>query len=68
MSRILRIKDVAALTGLSRATIYRLARAGKFPSFFKLSSVASGFDSAEVEAWLRERKAANTSNARRPAL
>lgn len=53
--RLLRINDVIATTGLSRATIYRLVDAGSFPKGVHLTTRAVGWREAEVEQWLEER-------------
>lgn len=42
--------------GLSKATIYRLAQMGKFPKPFKIGISAVGWDEAEIEFWIFERK------------
>lgn len=51
-TRALRYPEVCRMTGLSRATIQRRIKAGKFPPPRKLSSQAVRFLSTEVEAWL----------------
>ena len=56
-SRMLRIHEVATITGLSRASVYRLAGEGKFPAGVKLSERATGWSSQAVEQWLEERMA-----------
>lgn len=48
----LRIRDVMAMTGLSRASVYRLAGEG-FPKPVKLSDRASAWVRTEVEAWVQ---------------
>lgn len=53
MSRNLRIKDVAALTGLSRASIYTIPG---FPQSFKIGERAVAWDEEEIHAWMRERR------------
>lgn len=53
-----RVRDVLRLTGLSRASVYRLAAAGGFPRPVKLSERSSAWVRCEVEAWVRERIAA----------
>ena len=55
----LRIKQVIQLTGLPRASIYRLMALAQFPKNFKLSTAAVGWDMAAVELWLSERKRAS---------
>jgi len=49
--RSLRIDDVIATTGLSRATIYREIAAGRFPAQKPLTRRAVGWDEAAVAAW-----------------
>jgi prophage regulatory protein len=52
---ILRVGDVAARTGLSPATIYRLTQEGKFPRQVKLGEAAAGWLDHEIDAWLEAR-------------
>lgn len=52
---ILRLKDVAEKTRLSRSTIYCLAAAGEFPSPIRLGAKASGWIAHEIEEWLQSR-------------
>lgn len=62
-ARILRFKQVAALVGLGKSSIYRKVQEGTFPKPIKLGSVrASGWISTEVYDWIddqvrRSRKA-----------
>jgi len=53
--RMLRFREVRAITGLGRDTIYRLAREGRFPRPRKLSERASAWRSDEIDAWIRSR-------------
>lgn len=57
--RILRIRNVVQITGLPRSTIYRLMSQSMFPRNIKLSTSAVGWDLAEIEQWLSERKRAS---------
>lgn len=57
-SAVLRIRDVCQRSGLSRATIYRLEREGKWPRRLQLSNGRVGWDEAEVEARIAELRAA----------
>ena len=59
--RMLRLPAVIQKVGLGRDSIYRLARAGKFPKPIKLSEHASAWDEGELENWLAERIAARNS-------
>ncbi|WP_432722275.1 AlpA family transcriptional regulator [Jeongeupia wiesaeckerbachi] len=51
-SRILRLKQVIAITGLARSSIYRAEGAGRFPHRVKLGPNSVGWRSDEIEAWL----------------
>lgn len=55
--KILRWPEVQSATGLSRSTIWRLIRAGKFPASVKITDFATGWKQSEVEAWLASRQA-----------
>jgi predicted DNA-binding transcriptional regulator AlpA len=55
---ILRIFRVTQITGLSRTTIWRLERDGKFPRRVRLSERIVGFKEADVHRWIEERKTA----------
>jgi prophage regulatory protein len=57
-SKILRLPDVLALTGLGRDSIYRLAKRGEFPRPLKLSARASGWVESEVSEFIERRRAA----------
>jgi prophage regulatory protein len=49
--RLLRVPEAAKLAGISRATIYRLERAGRFPRRVQISENAVGWHEHEVRAW-----------------
>lgn len=51
--RILRIKTVLQLTGLSRSTLYRKIQRGEFPKQIKLSERCAGWRQSSVNAWMR---------------
>ena len=53
--QIIRLKDVIALTGLSRSTIYLRMVQGKFTNKINLGSRAVGWISSEVNEWIEER-------------
>ena len=53
--QIIRLKDVIALTCLSRSTIYLRMVQGKFPKKINLGSRAVGWISSEVNEWIEER-------------
>lgn len=54
--RILRRAEVEAKTGFKRAHIYRLMNQGKFPKAMRLGIRAVGWDSAEVDQWIADRR------------
>ncbi|MCS3434035.1 AlpA family transcriptional regulator [Klebsiella sp. BIGb0407] len=54
--QILRIKEVIARTGLSRATIYRQMACGRFPQCFSLTGEggrAVGWLEESVNGWIQ---------------
>ena len=50
--RIVKIREVIALTGLSRSSIYLLIKKGTFPAQVKLSSRSSGWYQSEIKTWM----------------
>jgi prophage regulatory protein len=50
--RILRIKTVLQVTGLTRSTLYRKVQRGEFPKQIKLSERCAGWREWEVAAWM----------------
>jgi prophage regulatory protein len=63
MSRLIRRPEVVRLVGLSYSTVYRLERAGQFPSRRRIAQNCVGWDLAEIEAWIASRP---TSSCREP--
>lgn len=55
--RLLRLAAVQERTGLGRDSVYRLAKAGKFPRPVKISERASGWLESEVDAFIEQRAA-----------
>jgi prophage regulatory protein len=53
--RVLRAQELVELTGLSRSTIWRLERDGKFPERLHLSANIVGWNEDEVLEWLNDR-------------
>ena len=53
-----RIQEVVQMVGLSKPTIYRMAREGQFPRPVKIGVRASGWRKSEVERWAEERRSA----------
>lgn len=54
--QILKIKEVCDLTGLSRASIYRLAAIGQFPAPVKTGIRSSGFRLSDISNWAASRQ------------
>lgn len=52
---LVRLPTVLRATGLSRPSVYRLARAGKFPRPRKLGERASAWRWADVLGWINSR-------------
>ena len=55
--RIYRLPEVLRITGLSRASIYRLLQAGDFPSSVRLTARSIGWHSKDIETWIAARAA-----------
>ena len=53
--RFLRFKEVGLMCGLSRTTIWRMRREGKFPEGRRISANAVGWLAEEVEQWIQTR-------------
>lgn len=50
--RILRYPEVVKLTGLSKSTLQRLEKSGRFPARVRLSLRAVGFQSSLVQKFI----------------
>lgn len=57
---IIRFKDVKAITGLSRTTIWRYERDGLFPRRIALGGGSIGWYQNEIEHWVASRKQSAT--------
>jgi prophage regulatory protein len=53
--RLLRIRQVLELTGLSRMTIYRMEREGRFPNRRRLGANSIAWLDEDVLAWMSSR-------------
>ena len=56
-TRILKWKDLAPIVGCSRVTIWRMEKAGDFPTRIRISAQTVGWLEHEVETWLAQRMA-----------
>ena len=53
--QILKLSEIIEITGLSRSSIYRLAKNNQFPKPIKLGERSSGWVRSEFDLWLNER-------------
>ncbi|QIW10594.1 AlpA family transcriptional regulator [Francisella sp. LA112445] len=53
--KAMKIKEVIDRVGLSKSTIYRLAKANQFPRPIKLAENSSAWIKSEVDAWLQSK-------------
>lgn len=53
--KIIRLKEVVAITGLSRSTIYERMSMEEFPPNVNLGGSAVGWLESEVVAWIEKR-------------
>jgi prophage regulatory protein len=60
LMHILRTSEVIRLTGLSRTTLLRLERQGKFPTRIRLGLNSVGWREEEVRNWVETRPRAMT--------
>ena len=54
-TRLLKLNDVIAITGLSRSHLYSLAQQGIFPKPVKLTERSSAWVETEVQEWIESR-------------
>lgn len=59
-NRIIRTPELLEITGLSRTTIWRLERQGRFPPRIQLGSHSVGWILDEVMSWVASRPLAAT--------
>lgn len=57
--RIMNTPEVVEATGVSRTTLWRLEREGKFPRRRQLIGHRVGWLASEVDAWIQERPVAS---------
>jgi prophage regulatory protein len=55
IDRVLREREVKAITGLDRVTRWRLEREDAFPKRFKIGKNAVGWRASEIADWLDQR-------------
>ena len=59
-NRIIRLKEVITLTGLSRSTVYKLMNEQRFPSSIKLGPSSTGWRINDIQNWLDSRCSARS--------
>jgi len=52
MKKVLRLKDVIQIVGLSRSSIYALKASGNFPNSFMLGKRAVAWLDSEIQSWV----------------
>ena len=55
ITKLIKLQDVIALTGLSRSHLYALAQKGLFPKQVKLTARSSAWVASEVQEWIESR-------------
>ena len=60
-TKILRLTEVKAKTGLGRSSLYNLVSLGKFPQQVRLGPRTVGWIESEVESWLQQQIASSRS-------
>ena len=53
--KLLKLKDVIAMTSLSKASVYRQMKDGKFPASVKIGPRSVAWVSSEIESWIEEK-------------
>lgn len=53
--RFIRLPEVLNVTGLSRASVYRLEKAGLFPRRLKLTENTVAWKLTDIRAWMESR-------------
>lgn len=53
--KMLRMKNVLEITGLSRSTVYESIKQGNFPKQIKLGVKAVGWTSDSINEWLESK-------------
>ncbi|CAH7481889.1 AlpA family transcriptional regulator [Vibrio genomosp. F6] len=59
--RFLRLKEVIALTGLGRSSIYKFMEENTFPKTVSLGGRAVAWVESEIEEWMEQRLALRES-------
>jgi prophage regulatory protein len=54
---LIRLKQVLEIIPISRASVWRLSAAGKFPKPIRLTARCTAWKKSDIENWLQERGA-----------
>ena len=54
LDRLLRTKEVVNLLGVTRVTLWRMEREGRFPARRQLTSSIPVWLASEIDAWLKQ--------------
>jgi len=57
--RFIRLPEVLNVTGLSRASVYRLEKANIFPKRFKLTTNTVAWKLSDIRGWMESREEAS---------
>ena len=57
LDRILSPREAWRTAGISRSTMYRLEKDGRFPRRLQVSDGRTGYLASELEAWIKARAA-----------
>ncbi len=60
--RLIRSSEVVKKVGLSRVTIWRMEREGKFPKRRRITSGAVGWLEHEIDQWIEARQTVKATN------
>ena len=60
-TRIIRLREVIHQTGLSKATIYRMIKSGRFPQALRLGKRATGWRKDEIDHFIATRERADNT-------
>ncbi len=56
IDRIIRMKELTSIVGLSRSTIYRLIQEDKFPKQIHLSVRTAGWRLSVINEWINQKE------------
>jgi len=65
-TRLIRLREVMAKTGLSKTSVYRLMDTGDLPVSVKLSKHSMAWREHEIDAWIESRETVSAPLRRAP--